>query len=468
MSQDQTFRCTNCGAPQDYKGGSAATIQCPYCNTTLIVPASLRTPDPNANRANPFDWNAQAGALTEIKNLLDGGNKIAAIKLFREKYGTGLKEAKDAVEAIERGENLAQTLSGFNFSTIPATAVQITSSTSTGCVNGVIALVILVVVASVVIPILVSVGALTAILPGGDTTTSVTALRTAVSGLPVTPTPRATVTPIASPTPQFANVVSQFGSPGTGAGKMNDARAITVDNNGHVFVAEYLGGRIQVFDAAGKFQTQCLVDAKTALPSMAADRRGNLFVIENSTIVQFDAATCTLRNTYKPAAGVLYKSLAIGADGMLYATMSGNFKDSIVRLDANGHVTVIVDNAIGGQISDFELDPLLAIDGQGNFYDLGVFANQIFKFDRSGKFVTTMGSRGDEPGQFMAIDAFAVDSQGRLYVGDNKGVQVFAPDGRYLAVFHIPTSVASGMAFDDNDNLWITARTVVYRLGVGK
>jgi len=40
----------------------------------------------------------------QIRELLSQGNKIAAIKLYREGTGVGLKEAKDAVEAIERGE----------------------------------------------------------------------------------------------------------------------------------------------------------------------------------------------------------------------------------------------------------------------------------------------------------------------------------------------------------------------------
>jgi ribosomal protein L7/L12 len=39
----------------------------------------------------------------EILALLAAGNKIQAIKRFREETGTGLAEAKSAVEAIERG-----------------------------------------------------------------------------------------------------------------------------------------------------------------------------------------------------------------------------------------------------------------------------------------------------------------------------------------------------------------------------
>jgi ribosomal protein L7/L12 len=40
----------------------------------------------------------------ELISLLDQGQKIEAIKLYRERTGVGLKEAKDAVEAIQRGE----------------------------------------------------------------------------------------------------------------------------------------------------------------------------------------------------------------------------------------------------------------------------------------------------------------------------------------------------------------------------
>jgi ribosomal protein L7/L12 len=41
--------------------------------------------------------------------LLKQGEKIKAIKLFRDRTGAGLKEAKDAVEAIERGEPTRRT-----------------------------------------------------------------------------------------------------------------------------------------------------------------------------------------------------------------------------------------------------------------------------------------------------------------------------------------------------------------------
>ena len=43
-----------------------------------------------------------AGADDEVIALLNSGNKIEAIKVYRERTGLGLKEAKDAVDAIEQ------------------------------------------------------------------------------------------------------------------------------------------------------------------------------------------------------------------------------------------------------------------------------------------------------------------------------------------------------------------------------
>lgn len=474
----QTFTCPKCGAPQDYQGGSAPTIQCAYCETTLIVPETLRSAAPDASAFDANQWTRDAEQLIEIKRLLGAGKKIEAIKLYRETFGTGLKEAKDAVEAIGRGQNiqvaqitfgapqsinLRQGGSGVTLTPTPS-GVKITRGQNKGCITWIIVLFVLAIIATIIVPILWSVGAFALFMPVSNDSSKIV---TALTSVPrASAAPRATETARPSPTPQFARVVSEFGGKGAGAGKMEDARAIAVDNKGNVFVAEYLGGRIQIFDANGKFKTQCLLDAKMPLPALAADRSGNLFALQGAAITQYDATTCAVRNVFQPTLGESYESIAMGADGMLYATLTGNNRDGIVRLNPSGLETIVTENAISGQLDSFELEPILALDGAGNFYVLGVFADQVFKFDRNGKFVDTLGSKGSEPGQFSAADTLAIDSQGRIYVSDSKGVQVFANDGRYLDVFDIPESVASGMAFDDQDNLWIAARERVYQLKI--
>jgi ribosomal protein L7/L12 len=45
---------------------------------------------------------AVAGTLDSVEAAILAGRKIEAIKLYREEHGVGLKEAKEAVEAIQR------------------------------------------------------------------------------------------------------------------------------------------------------------------------------------------------------------------------------------------------------------------------------------------------------------------------------------------------------------------------------
>ena len=49
-----------------------------------------------------MDPNSSAEEMDAVRAALRRGNKIEAIKLYREATGSGLKEAKDAVEAMER------------------------------------------------------------------------------------------------------------------------------------------------------------------------------------------------------------------------------------------------------------------------------------------------------------------------------------------------------------------------------
>lgn len=42
------------------------------------------------------------GTMEDVQRLVSEGHKIAAIKIYRELHGVGLKEAKEAVEAMAR------------------------------------------------------------------------------------------------------------------------------------------------------------------------------------------------------------------------------------------------------------------------------------------------------------------------------------------------------------------------------
>jgi DNA-binding beta-propeller fold protein YncE len=266
------------------------------------------------------------------------------------------------------------------------------------------------------------------------------------------------------PTNAFANTTLDFGSEGIGPGMFKDARAIAVDASGKIYVGEYIGGRIQVFDADGKFITQWMVDPKMPLTGMAADRNGVVYVVQSGTISRHDGQTGSLLGKVAYPEGWGFDDVHVAADGGLVASWYKN-RDDIVRFNSSGQVVKIIRAAISTVTDDSELDTQVAIDGLGNIYALGSFNNAVFKFSPEGKFITRFGDAGDQTGQFRAPSAIAADGKGRVYVSDFKGVQVFDSNGRYLAVFD-PTGIASGMVFNDKNELFIAARNHVLRMSL--
>jgi hypothetical protein len=78
----------------------------------------------------------------------------------------------------------------------------------------------------------------------------------------------------------------------------------------------------------------------------------------------------------------------------------------------------------------------VAWDAAGNIFVADGHGNaRIAKFDRNGRFLSSWGSRGSEPGQFNVAHSIAIDAQGNVFVADqgNKRIQVFDNDGTFKA-----------------------------------
>ena len=80
---------------------------------------------------------------------------------------------------------------------------------------------------------------------------------------------------------------------------------------------------------------------------------------------------------------------------------------------------------------------------------------RISVFDRSGKFLRTIGKTGMGPGEVRTPHALEFDSQGRLIVADrhNHRVQVLTKEGRPIAAYP-EFGRASGLAIDRNDVIY--------------
>jgi sugar lactone lactonase YvrE len=200
------------------------------------------------------------------------------------------------------------------------------------------------------------------------------------------------------------------------------------------------------------------------LRGIAADRSGVVYIVQSGMISRYEGATGKPLGQLGYAGGWGFDDVSIAADGGLVAAWYKN-RDDIVRFNREGEALRTIRAAISSITDDSELDTRVAVDGLGNVYALGSFNNAVFKFSPEGKFITRFGDAGDQPGQFRAPSAIAVDGKGRVYVSDFKGVQVFDGNGCYLAVFN-PDGHASGMVFNDKNELFIVARNQVIKLTV--
>jgi DNA-binding beta-propeller fold protein YncE len=89
-------------------------------------------------------------------------------------------------------------------------------------------------------------------------------------------------------------------------------------------------------------------------------------------------------------------------------------------------------------------------------HQTGAGNNRILKFSRDGKLITSWGKLGTGPGELDGPHALAMDSKGRLFVGDrnNNRIQIFDQDGKFLDEWK-QFSRPSGLYIDKNDNIYV-------------
>jgi DNA-binding beta-propeller fold protein YncE len=83
--------------------------------------------------------------------------------------------------------------------------------------------------------------------------------------------------------------------------------------------------------------------------------------------------------------------------------------------------------------------------------------NRIVKFTKDGKFLKEWGRKGSGPGEFSEPHTIALDSRGRLFVGDreNNRIQIFDQEGTLLAEWR-QFGRPSGIAITPDDTIYVT------------
>lgn len=450
----QSFKCPSCAAPLEYENKPAQ--KCGFCGCSIMMDDDLREFD-EAPSFGVGSLLEQAQKLKQIKRLIQRGDKIGAIKLYRETFRCGLKEAKDAVENIEAGRPVVFTSyqSGHPADHLPHINIDgeavgkaaKTVASSFIIVAGIAGLVVCMIIAAAVITFFLTPSRKTSITPG---TTVNTSNRTAGNG-----------TSGKAEKPQFAQETFRFGSQGIGAGQFKDNRSVAVDNAGNIYSAEYIGGRVQAFDSEGNFKRLITVDEDKALLDMVADRSGNLFILMVGTIYRFDTKTGEPRGRVDKFYG---EDLAVGLDGLIYASVRPG---DIVALTPEGkEVKRFKDIAAQANLKNPSIENI-TLDGEGNIYALDRSGYYVLKFSKDGKYINRFGGKSDSgrkdvKGVFDSLPQdIAVDGKGNVFVSMVSDILVFDTNGAYIDSFD--TTQAFGMTVTDKNELWVACRPFVVK-----
>lgn len=226
---------------------------------------------------------------------------------------------------------------------------------------------------------------------------------------------------------------------------MGSTSTISGDSHGNIWVAERCeendcdGSKLDPvleFDAKGNF-IKSWGAGKILFPhGIYIDKQDHIWIADNhnngkigDTVLEFDQNGKILKTLGKP--------------GVAGNDQSTFHEPNAVLVAPNGDIFVS-DGHSGDTISTHAHGPTV-----GN--------SRVIKFDSTGKFIKQWGGHGSGPGELQSPHCLAMDSAGRLFVGDrsNNRLQIFDQDGKLLAIWS-QFSRPSGCYVDKHDVLYVS------------
>jgi sugar lactone lactonase YvrE len=183
-----------------------------------------------------------------------------------------------------------------------------------------------------------------------------------------------------------------------------------------------------------------------ASASVAFDAKGHLWVLNRGPqpLAEFDADGKFIR-AFGEGLFMRTHGLRIDRDGNIWVTDVG--AHYVAKMSPDGKVLMTLgtkgeqgewNEATGSRRLNEPNDVIVAANGDifiAQGHTPGAKGDpRVLKFDKTGKFITSWGGKGKEPGKFDVAHGVAIDAKGLLWVTDreNQRIQVFDDKGMFV------------------------------------
>jgi len=242
--------------------------------------------------------------------------------------------------------------------------------------------------------------------------------------------------------------------------------AVEVDKDGKsIWVAERCGANSCLDRATGKMSGDAVVLKFDASGKLVKSFGAGLLIFPHGIYVDRDGnvwVTDGQDNAPQPARGAGAGAAAAppAGGGRMGPPPGATVGNQVFKFSPEGKVLLTLGKPGGGADPEYFYQPNdVVVAANGDIFvgeGHGGANSRILKFSKEGKFIKSIGKKGTGPGEVDQPHALALDSKGRLVVGDrgNNRIQILDQDGKFISQtteFGRP----SGIWIDKNDVIYV-------------
>lgn len=241
---------------------------------------------------------------------------------------------------------------------------------------------------------------------------------------------------------------------------------VVADLEGNVYVADSELRNIFVFDQENKKLRFLGLGSLAGPVCLAIDNKRGIVFVSDSRLKKVVGIN---KNTDSVILTLGAPGEFLGPTGLAYDAN----KDRLYVADTQAHVIKVYDKdgnflssigRRGSQDGEFNFPSYLVVDKQSRLYVVDAFNFRIQIFDAEGNFVRKFGKLGDSSGYFSRPHGIGIDSDGDIYVADAafNNFQIFNEEGKLLlwvgrtgrkpGQFFLP----SGLYIDNQDRIYVS------------